>query len=270
MGTAEELSIERMTKGEPERLLSARDPRILITGLHGDETLAARLAYHLYTEVPELGAHVDYICGNPEAAALGQRPDGEGDLNRVFYGPGPADARGARLRAWYRSRSIMRLIRHRDHAYVLDMHTSDTETEGFALISARNPVVDTIIGASALRHIAVMSPRMIENTLMGADPRAVAIEYARTAEGQDVEESVALIERLLSGAAGTVAQERQFFNVTRKITKAEDPGDVPNFELCADGYYPILLGKAKDAHSYRNSPGAMLCFAADTVEEVVL
>jgi hypothetical protein len=265
---AEGLSIESLSKGEPAQLIGAEEPRILITGLHGDETLAARLAYHLHVETPEYLAYVDYVCGNPDAAALGLRHVGH-DLNRAF-GQVPAGAGESEIQARGRARNILELIGRRGYDYVLDMHTSDTETEGFFLISRRNPTVDTIIGASVLEHVAVMPPTMIQNTLMGAVSQAVAIEYARTDEGRDVDESIDLIERLLSGATGTTPQERQFFNVARAISKDKDPGDAPNFELCADGYYPILLGKAGDAHSYRNSPGELLCYAADSIERVVL
>lgn len=265
---AEGLSVESLSQGEPARLIGAEEPRILVIGLHGDETLAPRLAYHLHVETPEYLAYVDYICGNPEAAAQGSRHVGH-DLNRAF-GPVPADAGEQELLARRKAGNILGMIDRRGYEYVLDMHTSDTKTEGFFLISRRNSTVDTIIGASVLEHVAVMPPTIIQNTLMGAVAQAVAIEYARTDEGRDVEESIDLIGRLLSGATDASPQERQFFNVDRAVSKDEDPGDVPNFELCDDGYYPILLGKAGDAHSYRNSPGQLLCYAADTMDRVVL
>lgn len=249
-------------------MIGAEEPRILVTGLHGDETLAARLVHHIHTEAPELLAHVDYVCGNPEAAALRQRHVGH-DLNRAF-GRIPIGAGQPEVRARQKARAIQGLIGNRDYEYVLDMHTSDTETEGFFLISHRNPAVDKVIGASVLQHVAVMPPTIIEDTLMGAVAQAVAIEYARGDEGRDVDESIALIERLLSGPEEAKPRERQFFNVTREVTKSEDPGDVPNFVLCDDGYYPILLGKEEEPGSYRNSPGDLLCYAADTMERVVL
>lgn len=166
----------------------------------------------------------------------------------------------------------MELISNRGYQYVLDLHTSDTKTEGFFLVDGRNSTVDKIIGASALTHVAVLPPTMVPNTLMSAVRQAISIEYARADEGRDVEEVATLIDRLLSGE-GDEPEERQFFNVNRKIIKGKDPdpGDVPNFELCADGYYPILLGKPGDRHSYRNDPHTdMLCFAADSVEVILL
>lgn len=265
---AEELSIEKLSKGEPAQLIGAEEPRILIVGQHGDETLAPRLAHHLHTETPEHLPYVDYICGNPDAAALGVRHVGH-DLNRSF-GRAPIGAGQPEVRARQKARAIQALIGNRGYEFVLDMHTSDTETEGFFLISRRNETVDTIIGTSVLKNVVVMPPTMIHDTLMGAVPQAVAIEYARGDEGQDVEESIGLIERLLSSTADASPQARRFFEVVREITKDEDPGDVPNFEWCANGYFPILLGKEDDAHSYRNSPGDLLCFAADTAERVIL
>lgn len=263
------LSVEKLARGEPAQLIGAEEPRILVVGLHGDETLAPRVAHHLYTQAPEHLDYVDYVCGNPGAAALGLRHVGY-DLNRAFDGTVPKEASAAEQRARQQARNILELIRCRNYEFVLDMHTSDTQTEGFFLISRRNPVVDRIIGTSVLQHVAVMPPTMIQNTLMGAVPQAVAIEYARADEGRDVEESVELIERLLAGETGMPPQERQFFNVTRAVSKDEDPGDAPNFERCESGYYPILLGKAGDKHSYRNSAGDLLCYAADSIETAVL
>ncbi|HYH36281.1 MAG TPA: succinylglutamate desuccinylase/aspartoacylase family protein [Candidatus Saccharimonadales bacterium] len=259
---AEGLSVESLSRGEPALIVQAEEPRILIVGLHGDETLAPRLAHHLYTEKPEYSRFVDYICGNPEAMAEGTRHVGY-DLNRAFGLAERCDAEPPEIRARQKARAILGMIGTRRYDYVLDMHTSDTETEGFFLITRRNEFVDTIIGASVLRHVAVMAPHLIENTLMGAAAHAVSIEYARADEGRDVEESLGLVERLLIGETPD-PQPREFFNVTREITKDEDPGDVPNFIWCPDGYYPVLLGK-DGRDSYRNSPGDLLCFAADTM-----
>jgi succinylglutamate desuccinylase len=244
---------------------------VFVAGQHGDESLAPRVAHHLYTHEPELCRYVDYAHINPEAAAQGLRHVGQ-DQNRAFGAPVRADATEAELSAWERADDIRDLIEKRVYKYVLDLHTSDTTTEPFFLAHRRNPVTDRIIGASTLTNVAMLSPAMVPNTLMSVVRQAISIEFSRADEGCDVQVITELIKRLVFNESGE-PQERRFFNINRKIIKGKDrdPGDVPNFELCADGYYPILLGKPGDRHSYRNDPHTdMLCFAAYTVEVALL
>lgn len=265
------LSLERLSRGEPAELVGASDPLVLIAGQHGGETLAPRTAHFLQTEAPEYLRYVDYIHVNPEAAAQGVRHVGK-DQNRAFSDTVRIDASEAELQAWKRAWDLRSFIAYRGYRYVLDLHTSDTETEPFFLADSRNPTTDRIVGSSVLNHVAVLRPNMVPNTLMSVVRQAIAVEYARSDEGRDVEEVIGLLDRLISGQTGE-PRERQFFNVNRRIIKGRDPdpGDVPNFELCSDGYYPILLGRPGDKHSYRNDPTTdLLCFAADTVELALL
>src|SRR6185436_10666281 len=72
--------------GRPEAIIQAtKSPKILILWPHGNEELGPRLGHHIYTQRPDLLAHIDYLCGNPRAAA--QTPPAnytESDLNRDF------------------------------------------------------------------------------------------------------------------------------------------------------------------------------------------
>jgi len=253
-------------QGRPESLLQATEaPKILVVWPHGDETLGARIGYHLYSERPDLLKHVDYICGNPRAA--GQTPsvrDTETDLNRSFN-----PNNGPRTYEEKRAAKILGQIAAVGYNDVLDVHTSTTDGGSFFLANHRNPAVDAMIAASPLTRTVMMPDSIAQAGLIGQVPNSVSIEYNRAeAQQRGVEESLVLIEGLIHGAPYVKAQKREFFYVTRPIPKTEDPGlDAKNFELCADGYYPVLFGE----NSYRKDPTKpYLGFAATEREVVVL
>lgn len=253
-------------QGRPEEILEAtQSPKILVMWPHGDETLGARIGSHLYNERPDLLDHVDYMCGNPRAA--GQEPAiryTETDLNRSFNPNGEPQTYEEK-----RAAKILGQIAAAGYDYVLDVHTSTTDVGSFFLANHRNPAVDAMIAASPLTRTVMMPDSIAQAGLIGQVPHSVSIEYNRDeALERGVEESIVLIEGLIKGVSNVRAREREFFYVTRPIPKTEDPGlGAKNFELCADGYYPVLFGE----NTYRKDPTKpYLGFAATEYETAVL
>src|SRR4029078_6860219 len=112
-------SLGSFLNGAPERVLAAtKTPKVLITWLNGAEPLSAHVAHHLYTERPDLAAHVDYLCGNPRAAgSVPAQGFWESDLNRSFDFTRPAQTYEQK-----RAVEIAELAKRYD--YVLDIHNA--------------------------------------------------------------------------------------------------------------------------------------------------
>lgn len=257
---------EDFTRGTPEEILEAdKHPKVLVVWPHGDETLGPSIGHHIYEERPELWEHVDYMCGNPRAAqADPPQRYVESDLNRSFN---PED--NLQTYEGGRAQQIMSRIAIAEYDYVLDIHTSTTKVGRFFLASRRNEAVDKMVAASPITRIAMMPENIARAGLIGQVQNSISVEYDReVAKEVGVEESMKLIDGLISGRPLVAPTEREFFYVTRTIPKTEDPGiDTPNFELCDDGYYPVLFGE----NTYRTDPTKdYLGFAATSREVVTL
>lgn len=257
---------ESFERGVPEEILEAtHNPKVLIMWPHGDEVLGPNVGYHIYNERPELWRHVDYMVGNPRAAAL--RPAKryiETDLNRSFSPEGEPQSYEEK-----RAALIMGRIALAEYDYVLDIHTSTTKVGRFFLASQRNEAVETMVAASPITRIAMMPENIARAGLIGQVQNSISVEYDRkVAKKVGVEETMTLIDGLVGGKSLVSPREREFFYVTRTIPKTQDPGiNTPNFELCADGYYPVLFGE----NTYRKDPTKnYLGFAATSREVIVL
>jgi succinylglutamate desuccinylase len=254
-----------MSKIANEIIGATKRPKLLIIWLHGDEMLGQRVGEYIVAERPDLLEHVDYICGNVVAAQ--QDPAVryiDTDLNRSFNPA--AEPKGYEEQ---RAQEILAKIRGVQYDYVLDLHTSTVEVDRFFLIDKRTKAIDEMIAASQVTRVIVMPEAIVQAALIGQAANAISIEYDReVAKKSGVAETIALIDDLISGQTQTRPQEREFFSVTRAIPKTEDPGaEAKNFELCKDGYYPVLFGE----DAYRRDPKAKyLGFAAERVEKVSL
>jgi len=254
----------QLVHGDPaERMNATESPEILIISQHGEEEFAALVEYQIQTARPDLRRNVDYICGNPLAAAKGIRSQDptQDDLNRSFNLP-PNHPRYHSPEREIADRLLPILQRYR---YVLDLHTSDTDCGRFFLAARpHDPAVEAIIAASTIDQIVVMPPHITAPSLIGNVEQSISIEYnevlAHTPEA--VAEVLQIIDGLIASAPQQgSARERFFYYVERAVPKSEDPGNVHNFELCGDGYYPVLFGEGPK--SYRNDPSkAYLGFAA--------
>lgn len=266
-GIMAKFTLKDFLHGRVEYLFQAhRSPKILLLWQHPDEVLGPHLAYYLYAHRPDLLDYVDYLCGNPKAAA--QDPPlhwTEADLNRS-YRPTPGQPVTYEQQ---RARYILEIIKKGQYACVLDVHTSVADVDRFILIQTDTPHIRVMIAASTITRVIVMPPG--EASLAGAVPESLTIEYSqRIPIEQAIQEYIALLENLVDLRTAPKPKQREFFLVDRHILKNEDPGlDAENFKLCKDGYYPVLLGSGP--RSYREDPTkTYLCFGASRKEEVLL
>ncbi len=250
----------------PNEIIGAKVyPKILIIRLHGDELLGKEVGEFIQGERPDLLEHVDYICGNIEGTK--QYPPvryPDTDLNRSFNPDGEPTGYEED-----RAQEILAQIRRAKYDYVLDVHTSTADVDRFFLIAKRTKEIDMLISASPITRVIVMPEAIVKASLIGQADNAISIEYDRElAKKIGVTETIELIDGLISGHLRAQESEREFFYVTRPIPKTEDPGPMAkNFELCAEGYYPVLFGE----DAYRRDPKAKyLGFAAEKVERVLL
>src|SRR5438876_699979 len=102
--------------GNPPEIIGAtKKPRILLINLHGAEHLAARVFHFIQTQRADLLSHVDYICGNPRAAAATpQERYIESDLNRSFSPAG-------KPKTYEEKRAAELIPRLRSYDYILDL-----------------------------------------------------------------------------------------------------------------------------------------------------
>jgi hypothetical protein len=275
-------------RGVPERLLDAVDEnRGLILWPHGHEKLGARVGHYLYTQRPDLLPHVDYICGNPLAAAMNEQDtssvetpgyEGKGtDLNRGFL-PGTIP----RSYEEHRAQEIMALISERNYRWILDLHTTTTDSDRFLIISEKfidGPVAQSIIAAAPMPRIARW-PEYVElpsgerdplalKGLIGNFPQSASVECDhKLVDSVGVPEVVLLIEGLVRGVPQVQAQRRQIFDVTGYIPKDDQLGaDARNFYPTPEGLYPVLNGdnryRADETKPYKG-------FYATSVTEAII
>jgi Succinylglutamate desuccinylase / Aspartoacylase family len=258
-------TLDQFIHGDPVESITATSlPAILIIGLHGDEDLAARVAYYIHTNRPDLLQHVDYICGNPKAATKQIRATTPlADLNRSFRPNGEPSG-------YEEERAQELMLRMKKYDYVLDVHTSETECGRFFLVAdPDDESVRDVIASSSIERIAVLPRQLTDTALIGNVARSIAIEYNEILARKP--EATKEIIEIVDGLIGRHYQKklRQLFIVERAVPKSEDPGDVRNFEMCSDGYYPILFGVG--LKSYRNDPSKnYLGFASSKIVRVVL
>ncbi|HSX33961.1 MAG TPA: succinylglutamate desuccinylase/aspartoacylase family protein [Candidatus Saccharimonadales bacterium] len=226
-------------------------PRILIVGAqHGDERLGPRLQRFLKAERTGRYQSVDYLSGNPRALRLNTRFT-ETDLNRSYNTQPP------RTYEQKRAQKILRYIAAGNYDCVVDIHTSRADVGRFFLATQCSGAVTRIINASDFDRVAIMPPDIADCSLIGQVPQAISIEYNRrlARSKRALQELVLLLDNLLDNRPRK-PRERQFFYVDGTI-----PLDCPvedsaqNFELCAQGFYPIIF-KAR-AGSYATHQGFM-------------
>ena len=246
--------------GMPERMMLGDQPEGLVLWPHGHEKLGPKVGYHMYSQEPELLERVDYLCGNPAAAAMHEQDTGNlhvpgfsvpgTDLNRA-YEPGLIPASYEHFRAL----GILDIIAKRGYRWVLDLHTTTTDSDRFLIIRSdfldTDAEVERIINASPFDKIArwperVRTPEGDEKFLalmglIGHVPGSVSVEADRNKEDLVVHEVMATIRGLLSGVPQE-ARRRQIYDVTEFIPKAVDLGTHTNFEPMPDGRIPILSG----------------------------
>jgi hypothetical protein len=257
-------TLQDFLHGRPERLIQAtKFPKILVTWPHGNEESGPRLGHHIYTQRPDLLEHVDYVCGNPRAAADTLNYV-ETDLNRAFNPP-------HKPTSYEEIRAVEIAALMKEYDYVIAMHTSVTDIGQFVITGEITPARREIIAASGFDRVVVMPPSIIDESISGLAPNALEFEMnEKIAElPETIESFVTLIETLIKPGHPHQPRPREFFYVENHISKAADPGvHVPNFKLYeAGGYYPLLMGVGK--HSYRDNPAKDYVGYAATRRDVI-
>jgi succinylglutamate desuccinylase len=239
--------------------MNRHQPRILIVGAqHGDERLGPRLQRFLKQDTIGRYANVEYLCGNPRAYRRNVRFT-ETDLNRSY------DTLPPRTYEQKRAQKILRRIQQGAYDVVLDVHTSRADVGRFFLAAHLDGAVRQVVGASNFTRIALMPPHIADCSLIGQVSQAISIEYdrrlARTQRA--LRELAALLDNLLAGK--TAPQKREVFYVTGNIPLSSTLGsDTKNFELTAEGFYPVIFKAA--GGSYTQHKG----FAAYQKEAMVI
>ncbi|HSA83456.1 MAG TPA: succinylglutamate desuccinylase/aspartoacylase family protein [Patescibacteria group bacterium] len=260
--------------GNPPEIIGAtKTPKIMIIGLHGTEHLAARVAHHIQTKRPDLLSHVDYICGNPRAAASvpqerytnehGLHGEQGTDLNRSF-------TRKEAPKTYEEKRAIELTQRLQKYNFVLDLHTTTTtagSSHRFLLTThLNNSSVQNIIAASPIERVVVFTPGngVLNDAVLPSMACEFNQDYAVTPSA--ISDIIQTIDTLIGNTPATPRQ-RELFYVSYPILKENDPGiDTPNFELYKNDYYPILVGN----NSYRFDPTKKYVGYAATKKEIIL
>jgi hypothetical protein len=256
--------------GRPEARIGARSsPTVLLTWLHADEELAPRVAHHIYTQRPDLAKHIDYICGNPRAAAnVPAVGFCETDLNRSFTIDHEPTS--------YEEKQAVKIVDlTKQYDYVLDLHTAVSPDMGDSVwVSPRmldQPAVRTLLAATPNRRVLVMQGQAMDTSLIGTITNGITLEYSNNAvERRGIPDAMATLERLV-GIASQSPKEREVFFIEGTIPKSQDPGpEARNFEFWpAGGYYPVLLGVGP--RSYREDPTKdYCCFYAKRKETLII
>lgn len=261
-------TLDDFLHGRPEHILHAqKKPKILLVWHHGNEELGARVAYHIYTQRPDLAHHVDYLCGDP-AAAQTQSPAAVlgYDVNRSYEPSANPDY------AQTRAQEILHVIQQGDYDVVLDLHTSIGDLEQFFIVRPElDDAARRVIAASPTSKVVAMPRDVIAKTLLGHALNTVAFECnEQFAETPAATEEIVHVLEVLTGKRGPRPMLREIFYVDGLVLKTDDPGeDAENFIMTPAGYYPILLGKGK--HAYRNDPTKdYVCFGAKRKQNIVL
>ncbi|HSX28082.1 MAG TPA: succinylglutamate desuccinylase/aspartoacylase family protein [Candidatus Saccharimonadales bacterium] len=233
-------------------------PRILIVGAqHGTERLGPRVYRFIQRHHPEKLAYIDYLCGNPKAERQHLRFV-ETDLNRSY------DATIPRSYEEKRAQKILERISAGTYDYVLDIHTSFTDVDRFLITARMDKTIQEIISASPFSRVVVMPPHIASSALIGHVPQAVSIEYNNVLarSHQALQEVLLLLDNLIQRQF--MPQFRDIFYVEDKIPLDSDFDiDSPNFQLCPQGFYPVIAGRGVTYTHYKG-------FAARTKEAVVM
>jgi hypothetical protein len=220
---------------------------ILIVWQHGDERLAPRLKRHISVYRSDLWKHVDFINGNPPAAKL-HIGHIQTNLNRSFA-PTAGIARSYEEK---RAQYILQRIRKSNYQYVLDVHTTVTDSGRFWIVNKLNEATRTIIGQSEIERITTMEhlTGVVESSLIGAVPQAAALEcnYLLARQQHITDEIIAVLDRLIANKP-LMALPREVYPLDICIPN-ETPieRDARNFAWSTiAGGYPVLHGQ----NSYR-------------------
>jgi Succinylglutamate desuccinylase / Aspartoacylase family len=213
---------------------------ILLVWQHGHEMLAPRVRVHINKHRPELWDRVDFINGNPRAARLSLNHV-ETNLNRS-YSPPDGIARSYEEK---RAKYILQRIRQGSYQYVLDLHTTVTDSGRLWIARSLSDAVRAVIGQSDIERVAIMNaPALLKTSLMGQFPFVAALEYNEHLARQPaaVAEVIQVIDGLLACAPAKM-MAREVYLIDQLIPNEPALEHHDNFIWSTvAGGYPILHG----------------------------
>lgn len=174
-------------------VLGDGDPEIaVVAGVHGDEPCGPAAVERLLADPPDLVRPVKVVVANEAAVERGVRFL-DTDLNRAFPGDPEADAHESRLAA--------RLADELAGCVVLDLHSTVSTSEPFALVTEVTDRTSSLARATGVDNVVDISH--VGGGLTDVAP-GVAVECGRKGTAAAVETAHRVVESFLSGV-GAVA-----------------------------------------------------------------
>lgn len=224
---------------------------LLVGSQHGNEPLGFHLYAHLKLHHPDVFERVEFYVANPLAVDLGRRYV-ESDMNRSY---------GSNKESTYESRQALKLvslIRLMKPDLILDLHTTTCVQPPSILITNQSDYTRRFIASSSISKVMVMSDEIARHSLIGINPRAVAIEVSNSDLDINTYESLSGdIRCYIKNQKQDV--KRHTYDITAKIEKnslsRESISLLRNFELSREGFIPYLVGPNNSYSSQTNYIG---------------
>jgi succinylglutamate desuccinylase len=219
---------------------------LLLGSQHGNELLGDMLHAHIKAHRKELLPFVTFVVGNIRAKKAGVRFV-ESDLNRSYTGE----------RKTYEQRRAARLlhfIRQENFDLVLDLHTTTCDQPPCLIVPELKGSVLPFLQACSIKRLVHMRHEIVQATLNGSCPQAVAVEVNKDAINHELLEDLANdIKRYLKNERlGIVRTVHEVNHLLGKNELSEaDVKNLRNFQKSVHGFTPILVGEnsyKKDTH----------------------
>lgn len=238
-------------------------PLVAVTAAtHGDEAIGVHVLNNLKDGLQLTRGTARFIIANPPALARGVRYR-EQDLNRIY--PGVEGAKGEAGIA----PQVLRLIGDAD--YVIDLHSTSSETESFAIVTGQSEEQLRLAEMTGVKNI-VLIPRKGQGYAMvdyvtcgigielglhgsqdayesGNDAITRIFSRLRMIEGQRIEgqmyEYFEIVGAIPKGPVQAIAPYVSNFSLVRKgdtVAAALYYGDVIKIKAEED-FYPVLIGE---------------------------
>lgn len=211
---------------------------LLLGSQHGNELLGEKLYHHIKNNRPELSKYISYKVGNLRAKKASLRYI-ETDLNRSYNC-------GQKTYEQRRSKRIIKYINNNQFDLVLDLHTTTCDQSPCIIIPSINPDNSTFLNATFIDKIIHMDMDVVKQSLIGTYPKSVSIEVSKKQLKPGLLNKLADdIDRYIksenNNRTAIVYQVRDFIHKD-KISE-ELAAKLNNFELCNQGFYPVLVGE---------------------------
>lgn len=216
-------------------------PIVAVTAaMHGDEETGVYILDALrQTLQPEIGT-VRLVVANPPALFKGVRFIRE-DLNRVF--PGDRNSSGENALA----PKVLEIVRDSD--YVIDLHTTSSDTESFVILGKRNEERLQLGEATGLQKIVLIEgPK--DCAMVDFVPCGIGLELGLHASQYAYESGIQAVTNALSVLGivplpTTQEEERQYYEVFGSL-KDSSSLELQNFRMvqeAGEAFYPLFVGE---------------------------